>query len=490
LDLAIDTTTQRLAFHARSQPDVRAITNGVTDCSYRSLAIHVVQMVDALAVLGIRRGQVVGVEAGDRFLHLLLLLACEAMGAATMSLTSFEFARPMDMGRFCDHILAMQTPAGADADKIFILTQDWLTQVLRAPVTDDRFDALMQPPAPDSLVRLIKSSGTTGMPKVMGTTYRAQQNMLRNSLWIAGDHLRSRADYLCLYHFSVRGCHTRAILMLQMGGTIHLAAMENVREMIMAGTVNYAVFLPGDLDRFVRTAGLEGGPFPLQVDVIGGAVSPALRARAAMSLTDRIMVTYGSNEMQYVSVTGADEVGRLVPGVQVMIVDDRGQTVPMGETGRIRTRSDTMTDGYLDAPALTAATFVGGWYNSNDLGFQPSPETLVVVGRADGMLNVGGVKIPPGPVEDQIRTIDGVLDAMVTNVVNARGLEVLLVAVETGSGGGVPGLEAAINPIIQLYASRYFLLPLPVFPRTETGKIRQEAIRAAYAAVRDRVSRI
>ncbi|HEX3995764.1 MAG TPA: class I adenylate-forming enzyme family protein [Acetobacteraceae bacterium] len=486
MDLAIDTTTQRLAFHARSQPDVRAITNGVTDCSYRQLATHVVRMVNALTAIGVRRGQIVGVEAGDRFLHLLLLLACEAMGAATMSLTSFELVQPMDMGRFCDHILATQTPAGADAGKIFILTQDWLIQVLRAPVTDDRFDALVQPPAPDSLVRLIKSSGTTGMPKVMGTTYRAQQNMLRNSLWIAGDHLRSRADLLCLYHFSVRGCHTRAMLILQLGGTIHLAATDAVRAMIMAGTVNYALFLPGDLDRLVRTAGLEGGPFPLHVDIIGGAVSPALRAAAALSLTDRIMVTYGSNEMQYVSVTGSDGVGRLVPGVQVMIVDDHGQAVPAGETGRIQTRSDTMTDGYLGAPALTAAAFVDGWYNSNDLGFQPSPETLVVVGRADGMLNVGGVKVPPGPVEDRIRAIDGVQDAMVTNVVNAQGIDVLLVAVETGSGDGVWGLEAAVNPIVQLYASRYVLLPLPVFPRTETGKIRQEAVRAAYAAARDK----
>jgi acyl-coenzyme A synthetase/AMP-(fatty) acid ligase len=272
------------------------------------------------------------------------------------------------------------------------------------------------------------------------------------------------------------------MLILQLGGTIHLAATDAVRGMIMAGIVNYAIFLPGDLDRLVRIAGLEGGPFPLHVDIIGGAVSPGLRAAAAKSLTSRVFVTYGSNEMQYVSVTGADEVGRLVPGVQVMIVDDRGQTVPVGETGRIRTRSDTMTDGYLGAPALTAAAFVDGWYNSNDLGFQPSPETLVVVGRADGMLNVGGVKIPPGPVEDQIRTIDGVLDAMVTNVVNAQGLEVLLVAVETGLGGGVSGLEAAVNPIIQLYAPRYVLLPMPVFPRTETGKIRQEAVRAAYAS--------
>jgi hypothetical protein len=75
---------------------------------------------------------------------------------------------------------------------------------------------------------------------------------------------------------------------------------------------------------------------------------------------------------------------------------------------------------------------------------------------------------------------------MVTNVVNAQGIEVLLVAVETGSGDGVWGLEAAVNPIVQLYASRYVLLPLPVFPRTETGKIRQEVVRAAYAAARDK----
>jgi len=87
---------------------------------------------------------------------------------------------------------------------------------------------------------------------------------------------------------------------------------------------------------------------------------------------------------------------------------------------------------------------------------------------------------------EQIRAIDGVLDAMVTTVVNAQGMEALLVAIETGSDGGPLGLEAAINPIIQRYASRYVLLPLAAFPRTETRKIRQEGIRAAYAALRDK----
>jgi acyl-CoA synthetase (AMP-forming)/AMP-acid ligase II len=485
MDQAIYTTTQRLASHARQQPLARAITNGTTDCSYLGLAINVVQMLDALTALGIRRGQVIGVEVSDRFLHLLLLLACEAMGAATISLSPFEFGSGVDLGRFCDRILAMQPLTGVDADKTFVLTQDWLIRAFRAPVEDDRFDALTQPPDPDSLVRLIKSSGTTGAPKVMGMTHRVQQRTIRNNLLHAADHLGQHPDYLCLYPFSVRGSHSRALLTLQLGGTIHLALMESALDLIPAGTVNYALFVTGDLERFILDPRLSGGPFAVLVDVIGAAVSSRLRSEIARTFAQRIVVTYGTNEVHHISFVDADNVGTLFPNVQVMIVDDRGQSLPAGETGLIRIQTDTMTDGYLGAPALTAAAFPQGWYHTNDLGFQPSPETLVVMGRADDMLNIGGMKVPPGPVVEQLRTIDGVLDAMVMSVVNAQGIEVLLVAVETGSDGGPAGLEAAINPIVQRYASRYVLLPLPAFPRTETRKIRQDAVRAAYAALRD-----
>jgi len=482
MDPAIYTTTQRLAFHASGQPHVRAITDGAIDCSYHRLAMHVVQMVEALTVLGIRCGQVVGVEAGDRFLHLLLLLACEAMGAATMSLSPFELAPEMDLGRFCDRILTMGTPAGADAGKVFVLTHDWLVQVLRAPVDDDQFGALTQQIDPDSLVRLIKSSGTTGAPKVMGMTYRVQQRTIRNNLLHAAAHVGLRPMFLCCYPFSLRGAHSRALLTLQLGGTIHFAAMEAAAEVIMAGEINYALFVTGDLEKFVLIPSLKGGPFAVHLDVIGAAVPARLLRETGRILSERILVTYGANEVHHISAVGVDGVGTLFPGVGAMIVDERGAAVPPGETGLIRVRSDTMTDGYLDAPALTAAAFLDGWYHTNDLGFQPSPGTLVVLGRADGMLNVGGMKVPPGPVEEQIKAVDGLLDAVVTNVVNAKGIEVLLVAVETGSGSDRSGLEAAINPIIQRYASRYVLLALAEFPRTETRKIRLDAVRAAYAS--------
>ena len=139
-----------------------------------------------------------------------------------------------------------------------------------------------------------------------------------------------------------------------------------------------------------------------------------------------------------------------------------------------------MVTGYIDAPELSRKTFVDGWYHSNDIGFQPSSRTLVVLGRADDVLNVGGTKVPPGPIEEQIRAIDGVLDATVTDVLGPSGREVLLVAVETGSPAGPPDLRPLISPIVQRYASAYVLLPLAVFPRTETGKIRKDAIQEAY----------
>jgi acyl-CoA synthetase (AMP-forming)/AMP-acid ligase II len=52
--------------------------------------------------------------------------------------------------------------------------------------------------------------------------------------------------------------------------------------------------------------------------------------------------------------------------------------------------------------------------------------------------------------------------------------------VETGSTAGQPDLRPLISPIVQQYASAYALLPLAVFPRTETGKIRKAAIQEAY----------
>ncbi|HEY8289066.1 MAG TPA: hypothetical protein VIG49_07350, partial [Acetobacteraceae bacterium] len=64
---------------------------------------------------------------------------------------------------------------------------------------------------------------------------------------------------------------------------------------------------------------------------------------------------------------------------------------------------------------------------------------------------------------------------------------IMLVAVETGSGAAPRDLHAQVARVVMSYVADFQFLPLAVFPRTETGKIRRDAVKALY---RDSVSRM
>ena len=356
----------------------------------------------------------------------------------------------------------------------------WLDDILLRAVSDSRLDELERKLAPDTLVRLIKSSGTTGVPKVMGMTQRVQQSVIRKLLTAAPDWVTGHVDYLCLYNFAVRASHSRAMLTLQRGGTIHLTAVEVLWNLLAAGIGNYVMFVVGDLERFVRTAPPNPGPFRLYLDVIGAAAPPRLRQQVRATLTEHLVITYSSNETNRISLVDDDNVGTLYPGVRIKIVDDQGAPVPLGQTGLIRVKTDTMTDGYRNAPDLNHAAFVNGWFQTNDVGFQPSKDKLVVLGRDDDMLNIGGLKIAPGPIEQCLKAINGVHDALVTSIDHSTETHAMLIAVEPDPGADLTALRLLITPMFQSQIGFFHLALLPVFPRTDTGKIRREAVKDLY----------
>jgi acyl-coenzyme A synthetase/AMP-(fatty) acid ligase len=283
-----------------------------------------------------------------------------------------------------------------------------------------------------------------------------------------------------LYNFAVRASYARAMLTLQFGGTIHLTGVDVLWDLIAAGIGNHMVFVTGDLERFVRAAPYGPGPFALYIDAIGGAVPRRLRYEIRQKLTEYFMVTYSSNETSGVSEVDDDNIGTLLPGVCVRIVDEQGESVPMGQPGLIQVRTDRMTQGYINAPELNRAAFVDGWFNTSDLGFQPSKGKLVVLGRGDGMLNIGGVKVAPGPIEEQLKAIDGIGDALVTGTDDQLATENMLVAIEMVPGARPDALAALITPIIRSNVTHFQLLFMWGFPRTETGKIQREAVKDIY----------
>ena len=283
--------------------------------------------------------------------------------------------------------------------------------------------------------------------------------------------------FLCLYRFNVRAVHTRVMLTLRRGGTVHFTGRDLVWDLMAGGTGTYLFLVSGDLERIARAAPEGVGPLDVHIDVAGGAVPDGLRAEAFRKVSTQLVATYATNETHSVTRIGAGGVGRLFPGARVRIVDDAGKPVRLGETGQIRVRTTTMISGYVDAPAPDQAAFAAGWFTTSDIGYQPDKETLVVLGRADDMLNIGGVKIMPGPIEVRLRAVEGVQDVLVTDLNDQLATHEALVAIEMAPGADAALLRQRIDPIVRSCVGPYRLVVLPVLPRTASGKIMREAVR-------------
>ena len=214
--------------------------------------------------------------------------------------------------------------------------------------------------------------------------------------------------------------------------------------------------------------------------LFGAAVSSRLRQQVRERLNAHVDNPYSASETNPIAMIDDDNVGTLCLGVEVRIVDEAGQNVPRGEAGIIRVRTETMVHGYFNDPEMTAASFIDGWYQTSDIGFVPEPGKLVVLGRADDMLNIGGVKVAPSPIEARLNLIDGISDSVVMRITNPNEVGILVAAVEIESDS--PPLDAMqrVGTVLSEHVGNFVIMPLRRFPRTDSGKIKRQEIEAAF----------
>jgi len=215
----------------------------------------------------------------------------------------------------------------------------------------------------------------------------------------------------------------------------------------------------------------------LSIRVIGGFVPPALRAALRETVTTEVRGTYSMNDTSFITTNDDDGPGKLLPDASLRIVDDAGRGLSPGEPGIILARTSRMADGYLWDAAQTARHFVDGWYRTSDVGYVPEPGRLVVLGRADEMLNLGGVKVPPHPIEERIRAIGGVTDAVLLGLDDALGTSVLHVVVERGEPALDRQVEARIVPLLIGHVASFELHCVDRLPRTPMGKVQRNLLK-------------
>ena len=162
-------------------------------------------------------------------------------------------------------------------------------------------------------------------------------------------------------------------------------------------------------------------------------------------------------------------------GLEVTILNDRGDVLPAGQTGHVTVRGGSVMPGYDGDAAATAAAFTGDWFKTGDQGFFDDEGYLYLSGRTREMINRGGENIAPREVDEALLEHPAVAEAVTFAVPHATLGEDVAAAVVLR-----PNADATAKDVRQFAAGRLadFKVPRQVLiveqlPKGSTGKVQR-----------------
>ena len=199
------------------------------------------------------------------------------------------------------------------------------------------------------------------------------------------------------------------------------------------------------------------------------------------------------------SVSSGDtsaRTARFSLGPEVRVLDADGRDVEPGSgTSGVLALGGRIPVGYYKDEAKSSATFrtIDGIRYSvpGDYAEVGADGSIRLLGRGSVVINTGGEKVYPEEVEEVIKTLDGVADAVVVGIPNDRFGEEIVAVVEPASGTG-PGSLAAETVIEHVkdrlagYKAPRRVLLVDTIGRSPAGKVdyaRHRAEAAAWAGV-------
>lgn len=474
---------QSVLHWVRHTPHDAAIVEAGRRVSYAEFAALILRVRAALLATGAGPNGMVGVQTDDRTLALALLVACEIIGATSFPLSAADVTEdaPDVLGR-CDIVCSEQPARPSDRRAWLPLGDATLRRIAGIPVSAGDLE-LLDTVRPDSdLLKIGRTSGSSGRPKLIGMTARVSRAQIDRSA-------RERAlpgfvpDVVVLYNFVPHWVYVESAMAWRAGRTVVLSGFDRVCQDLARFPGCHLGLHSGDVQRLLDARPPSAvGPWRCLLNIKGGAIPSRWRERLLQEVVSDLHHSYGITETFRISVIDPDGVGHLCPDAQVRIVAPDGTPVPPGATGIIEVRTPSLVDGYLWDPEATAASFIDGWFRTSDSGFMPAPDRLVLLGRVDDMLNLGGIKVAPEPLEDAIRAIDGVEDAILIVTSDSTGADALTVGLSLRDGVDAGAIHAAIMTILAPHAATFVAWHLPALPRTETGKPRRAILRQMFDA--------
>jgi len=470
--------------------------------TYKQLREQVVEMADALASLGIGRGDRVATILPNGMPAIVSFLAASVAGTAAPLNPGY---REDEISFYLEDTSAkvLLCPADAAAARkaaegkgvpVYTLEMDDAGFVRIAGAPKGKTAAA---PSPADAALILHTSGSTGRPKRVPIMHGNMAASTHNIVATYG--LTPNDVSLCVMPlFHVHGLVASTLSTLLSGGTVVVPAkfspLSFWRTVRDTGATWYSA-VPTIHNMLLARAG-EGRPAGAEglrfIRSCSAALPPEMMEKMERVFGVPVLEAYGMTEASHQMASNpvpplARKPGSVGPGtgVQIGIMDEAGNLLPGGERGEVVIQGPNVVSGYENNPEANEKSFTQGWFRTGDQGYLDEDGYLLLTGRLKEMINRGGEKIGPREIDEVLLSHPAVAEAVAFGVPHPAWGEEVAAAIVLKED--TPATDTAILAFCKERLAE-FKCPKKIYittaiPRTATGKIQRGAVAKAFAGV-------
>jgi len=347
------------------------------------------------------------------------------------------------------------------------------------------------------LASLIYTSGSTGEPKGVMLSHL---NLTSNTQSIVeylelreSDRMMVVLPFYYVYGRSLLYSHflSGGSLVIDNRFAFPVTVLNNMRDLAVTGFAG----VPSTFSILLKKTDLKTREFPHLrfVTQAGGGMAPALQKEVVGVFSPaRVFIMYGSTEasprLTYVHPEMLPRkwgsIGRAIPNVEVVVVDERGNRLPSGAQGEIAARGANIMMGYWKSSAATAEVLKHGYYYTGDLGYEDADGYIFLTGRARDIIKAGGNRVSAKEIEDAVLEIPGVLETAVIGVTDeVLGEAIKAFVVRCHSTLTEEDVKGHLQRRLPAFKHPKWVEFREELPKNQSGKILKAALREAEAGL-------